>query len=148
MLIQKLKTKIHNEIPLTKLMDINIKEYTKNHLTTTAPLNININDKGTAFAGSLSTLSTISGWGVCWLITQELGFLNSNIVILKNETKFLKPVTKDLYCITKVPSKDEITILKEKLLNKKSGSIKIESSIIENNQKCLELDAIYIIKIN
>ena len=45
MLLEELQKKLHNEIPLTKLMNINIKEYNEKELITTAPLNININDK-------------------------------------------------------------------------------------------------------
>jgi len=147
MLSNKLLTKIHSQIPLTKHMKIDIIKYTKTQLFSTAPLDININDKGTAFAGSLSTLTTISSWGVCWLLMQELGFENTAIVILKNETVFLKPVTKDINCVTQVPSKEEILKLKEKLLFKKSGSITIKSHIIEDAQECVSFEGIYVIKI-
>lgn len=147
MLINRLKHKIHTQIPLTYHMKIDITEYSLNQLLTTAPLDININDKGTAFAGSLSTLSTISGWGICWLITQELGFDNTNIVIVKNVINFTNPVTKDIKCYTQKPSKQEILKLKEKLLNKKSGSINIKSSIKEDGNICVDFDGIYVIKI-
>jgi len=128
-------------------MQISIDDYTANNLITTAPLILNINDKGTAFAGSLSTLTTISAWSMCWLISQELGFPDTSIVILKNETKYLKPVTKDIYCKTIKPSQKEITVLKEKLLSKKSGSISIKSSIIQDNITCVDFAGIYVIKI-
>ncbi len=147
MLINRLKDKLHSQIPLTKLMKMNIKEYTKTLLITTIPLNININDKGTAFAGSLSTITTISAWSVCWLITQELGFENANIVIIKNETNFFKPVKKDICCYTQKPSKEEITQLQEKLLKKRSGSIFIKSSVIEDKNRCVEFDGLYVIKL-
>ena len=129
------------------MMKIKIQNYNENELITTAPLKININDKGTAFGGSLSTITIISAWSLCWLISKELGFNSNNIVIIKNETSFRKPVTKDIICHTKKPSNEEIKILKEKLLTKKSASIKIESAIIENNEICVEFLGYYVIKL-
>lgn len=146
-MINTLQQKLHNEIPLTKFMNLKIDEYNEKQLITTAPLDVNINDKGTAFGGSLSTITIISSWSLCWLISQELGFDSKNIVVIKNENKYLKPVTKDIICTTIKPSKEEITILKNKLENKGSASIKIKSQIIEDNEVCVEFDGVYVIKL-
>ena len=146
-MLNKLQNKLYNEIPLTKLMEIKIQDYNESELITTAPLSININDKGTAFGGSLSTITIISAWSLCWLISKELGFDSNNIVIIKNETSFRKPVTKDILCHTKKPSIEEIERLKQKLEKKKSASIKIESQIIENGQICVDFTGYYVIKL-
>jgi len=146
-LIQKLQSKLHNEIPLTKLMDLKIEEYNKHKLITQAPLDININDKGTAFGGSLSTITIISSWSLCWLISQELGFDSQNIVVIKNENRYLKPVTKDITCYTTKPTNEKIEILKQKLEKKGSASIKIKSQIIEDGEVCVEFDGVYVIKL-
>jgi len=147
MLVDKLQEKLHNEIPLTKLMGITIDNYNEKELVTKAPLNININDKGTAFGGSLSTMTIISSWSLCWLISQELGFDSKNIVVIKNENKYSKPVTKDIVCHTLKPSESEIALLKKKLETKKSASIKITSQIIEDNETCVEFTGFYVIKL-
>ena len=128
-------------------MDIKIKEYNEKELITTAPLNININDKGTAFGGSLATITIISSWSLCWLISKELGFDSKNIVIIKNEHSYKKPITKDIICYTSKPSLEQINILKQKLETKKSASIKIKSFIIENNETCVEFEGYYVIKL-
>ena len=99
-MLNKLQNKLYNEIPLTKLMEIKIQDYNEQELITTAPLNPNINDKGTAFGGSLATMTIISAWSLCWLITEELGLQSNNIVVIKNEHSYKKPVTKDLICVT------------------------------------------------
>uniref|UniRef100_UPI0040489CAD YiiD C-terminal domain-containing protein n=1 Tax=Aliarcobacter sp. TaxID=2321116 RepID=UPI0040489CAD len=108
---------------------------------------MNINDKGTAFGGSLSTITIISSWSLCWLISKELGFDSKNIVVIKNENSYKKPVTQDIICYTQKPSKEEISILKEKLESKKSASIKINSMIIEDNEICVEFKGYYVIKL-
>ncbi|MDX9900161.1 MAG: YiiD C-terminal domain-containing protein [Aliarcobacter sp.] len=146
-MIKELQNKLYNDIPLTKIMEIKIQNYTNQELITTASLGININDKGTAFGGSLSTITIISGWSLSWLISKELGFDSNNIVIIKNETSFRRPVTKDIVCHTKKPSLEEIQILKEKLLTKKSASLKIKSKIIEDGETCVDFVGFYVIKL-
>ena len=144
---KELQNKLYNEIPLTKVMKIKIQDYNENELIITTPLKININDKGTAFGGSLSTITIISAWSLCWLISKELGFDSNNIVIIKNETSFRNPVTKDIICYTKKPSFEEIKLLKHKLETKKSASIKIDSKIIEDGQTCVDFLGYYVIKL-
>ncbi|MDN5089486.1 MAG: thioesterase domain-containing protein [Aliarcobacter butzleri] len=146
-MIKILENKLHNEIPLTKFMDLKITKYDEKELITIAPLNKNINDKGTAFGGSLATLTIISGWSICWLISKELEINSENIVVIKNEHSYRKPVTKELICHTKRPTKDEIEKLKNKLLLKKSASIKISSQIIEDGEICVDFTGYYVIKI-
>ncbi|MCG3687808.1 thioesterase domain-containing protein [Aliarcobacter butzleri] len=146
-MIKILENKLHNEIPLTKFMDLKITKYDEKELITLAPLNKNINDKGTAFGGSLATLTIISGWSICWLISKELEINSENIVVIKNEHSYRKPVTKELICHTKRPTKDEIENLKNKLLLKKSASIKISSQIIEDGEVCVDFTGYYVIKI-
>ena len=146
-MIKELQNKLYNDIPLTKIMEIKIQNYTNQELITTASLGINIDDKGTAFGGSLSTITIISGWSLSWLISKELGFDSNNIVIIKNETSFRRPVTKDIVCITKKPSKEEIEIVKQKLQIKKSASLKIQSQIIEDGEICVDFEGYYVIKI-
>lgn len=146
-MIKILENKLHNEIPLTKFMDLKITKYDEKELITIAPLNKNINNKGTAFGGSLATLTIISGWSICWLISKELEINSENIVVIKNEHSYRKPVTKELICHTKRPTKDEIENLKNKLLLKKSASIKISSQIIEDDEVCVDFTGYYVIKI-
>lgn len=145
-MILELQEKLHNEIPMTKLMQLKIKKYDNKNLQTTAPLNINVNDKGTAFGGSLSTITIISAWSMCWLLAKELNIDSKNIVVIKNENSYLKPVTKDIECFTKKPSEEEISILKKKLERKESASIKIESKIIQNKETCVQFNGVYVIK--
>lgn len=146
-MIDKLQKKLHNEIPLTKVMNIQIEDYNDKELVTTAPLEININDKGTAFGGSLSTMTIISSWSMCWLISQELGYDSKNIVVIKNENSYKKPVTKNLFCHTEKPTKEQIKRVKSKLQEKGSASLKITSSIIEDGEVCVDFTGTYVIKL-
>jgi len=142
-----LEKKLHNEIPMTKYMELKIDSIDENRLITTIPLKPNINDKGTGFAGSLSTLVTISAWSSCFLEVTKLGYEKSMIAIIKSDTSYKAPVTKDMKCITTIPSKEEIEILSKKLKEKGSASLKVISQIVEDEKICVYFEGIYVIKI-
>jgi len=145
-MIKEIQNKIHTQIPMTKLMQVELKTLDDITLITTAPLNININDKGTAFGGSLNTLTIISSWCMAYYISKKFNINDSSIVISKNETKFLRPVTKDIICNTFVPQKDELSQLKLSLDKKSRGSIIINAQIVEDEKVCVNFKGTYIIK--
>ncbi|RXJ60822.1 YiiD C-terminal domain-containing protein [Candidatus Marinarcus aquaticus] len=142
-----LQEKLHNEIPMTKLMGLKINEYNAKELITSAPLEINVNDKGTAFGGSLNSIVTISGWSMCQLIAYELGYEKSAIMIYKNSSEFKAPVHSRIMCHVQKPSEEKIDTLKRKLQNKHSGSLTVYAQIIEKGKVCVEFEGIYIIKV-
>jgi thioesterase domain-containing protein len=146
MIIEEIQNKIHTQIPMTKLMQLELKSIDNTTLITSAPLNINVNDKGTAFGGSLSSIAIISSWCMAYYLSKKLNIGESNIVIVNNETKFLRPVTKDIICTTYIPKEEEIKILKSKLEVKNSGTIKIYAQVIENGKICVDFRGTYYIK--
>lgn len=142
-----LEDKLHSEIPMTKLMKLQIKSIDEKKLITTAPLYINKNDKGTGFAGSLSTIVTISAWSVCFLKIDKLAYKNPMIAIVKSDTEYKSPVTKDIICKTFQPTQQELELVEKKLKEKGSASIKIKSQIIEDEKICVEFEGTYVIKV-
>jgi thioesterase domain-containing protein len=142
---QTLQDKLHTQVPMTKLMQLHIQEVSEQRLISTAPLDININDKGTAFGGSLNTMAIISSWALCYTITQKLNVQEPTIVISKNQSKFKRPVTKDLHCMAYMPSQDELTRFKDTLEKKSRASLTIYAQIIENEKVCMDFEGTYVI---
>ncbi|WP_321314938.1 YiiD C-terminal domain-containing protein [Halarcobacter sp.] len=146
-MLEDLQKKLYSEIPLTKYMQLKFTLVNEESLISTAPLTPNINDKGTAFAGSLSTLVTISAWSVCYLIVKKLAYKNAMIAVIKSDTSYRAPVTDTLNCETIFPKEEEIELLKDKLKKKKSASIKINSNIFQDDTLCVEFKGVYVIKV-
>jgi thioesterase domain-containing protein len=94
-MIEELQELLHAEIPLTKAIGIEVREYSEYALTLYAPLRNNINHKCTAFGGSLYSLAVLSGWGLIYLLLRQYG-LSGHIVIQESHTKFNKPVVSDM----------------------------------------------------
>lgn len=147
MTLEQLEEKLHTQIPLTKYMQIKVKDINEEFLITTAPLEPNINDKGTGFAGSLSTLVTISAWSACFLEATKLGHEKAMIAIIKSDTSYKRPVRKELTCKTTLVTKEQIQTLKKKLKEKGSASLRIKSQIIEDDEVCVNFEGVYVIKI-
>lgn len=53
---------IKDNIPLLKSMEVSFDQFQQGELIISCPLEPNINDKGTAFGGSIAALATICGW--------------------------------------------------------------------------------------
>lgn len=146
-MLKKLEKRLHHEIPMTKYMKLQLESLNDKELISTIPIDVNINDKGTAFGGSSNALTIISGWSVCILLSEELEFNDTMIAIIKNQSSFRAALTKDLVAHTYLPSKEEIQKIKKRLISKGSTTLTIKSEIIEDGKVCLDFEGLYIIKL-
>jgi len=82
---------LHRHIPLSKAMEASVVARDDGGIELSAPLPPNLNHRGTAFGGSVSSLAVLSAWT---LLHVELGAaqLPSRIVIQKSEFTYLKPI--------------------------------------------------------
>ncbi|WP_395374092.1 YiiD C-terminal domain-containing protein [Marinicella sp. W31] len=83
---------LYRHIPLTESMQLRLDAYTGQELQISAPLAPNINDKGTAFGGSASTLKIICGWSLLKLNLIDLS-MPHDIVISKSTCRWHKPLS-------------------------------------------------------
>jgi thioesterase domain-containing protein len=91
----KLAAEILARIPLTRAMQIDIPRYTGDELEMTAPLAPNINDKGCAFGGSMTSLLTLAGWGLIELGLRAEGLL-CDIYVGDSQVRYQQPVWGEL----------------------------------------------------
>lgn len=95
MTTDELYHKLTTDIPLTRHLGFKILEATPFRVHLKAQLSDNINHKGTAFGGSLYTLSVLAAYSLVYLGLEKESIKTNNIVIQKGEIKYLKPVTAD-----------------------------------------------------
>tara|TARA_R110002049_G_scaffold219134_1_gene390865 strand:- start:312 stop:788 length:477 start_codon:yes stop_codon:yes gene_type:complete len=82
---------LKEHLPLARAAGVQIDSYDGETLQVSAPLELNINDKKTAFGGSLYNLCVIAAWGMTDLKAKELGF-TGDIVVAKGEINYLRPL--------------------------------------------------------
>lgn len=100
---RELQEVLHHEIPLSRQMGLTVQRYDGARLSLCAPLAPNVNHKATAFAGSLTAVATLTGWGTAWLVLREQG-LHGTVVIQESTTRYLLPVGDDFVATCRVPA--------------------------------------------
>jgi thioesterase domain-containing protein len=75
-------------------LGFSITEQTADHVALYAPLHLNVNDKGTAFGGSISSALLLAGWT---LIVDKLRTegIDADVYIHKMSLEFTKPIVSD-----------------------------------------------------
>jgi len=76
-------------------MRLRILEQHGDMLAMGAPLAANVNDKGCAFGGSLTSLMTIAGWALIELMLRAHGH-DCDVFVADSQVRYLKPVWEDL----------------------------------------------------
>lgn len=66
-----------------------------------APLSANLNDKGCAFGGSLTSLLTLAGWGLISLRLAEAG-LAADVFVADSEIRYRAPLYGDLEAVAEL----------------------------------------------
>ena len=89
--LQEFEAECRREIPLLTAMELSLVDYRDLALTMEAPLAPNINNKGTAFGGSIASIGLFGGWAVATLAFMDHGIDNTEIVVFRNEMTFERP---------------------------------------------------------
>lgn len=82
-------------MPPVAAMQPNVLDWRDGRLRMQAPLAANVNDKGCAFGGSLSSLMTLAAWGLVSMRLEAAG-LPSDVYVADNRVRYLAPLYADL----------------------------------------------------
>lgn len=138
----RLQAKFLREIPITRHLGLRVDDYTGAELRISAPLAPNVNDKGTAFAGSLNALMTLAGWGLLHLRLFEAA-QPCDIVIHRGELEFARPVRSDFRAVAVVTESDWERCL-ERLRARGRGRIPVATRIETVNGIAASMQASYV----
>ena len=81
-------------IPLVRAMQVEVVGDSAGRLRLRAPLGPNVNDKGSAFGGSLVSLMTLAGWALATRRLGEAGF-QADVYVADSQVRYLAPLMKD-----------------------------------------------------
>ena len=83
---------LHQNIPLSRGMDVTVEEAGADQVVLTAPLAPNLNMHGTMFGGSLATLALMAAWSVLHLRLEQLS-TEAQLVVRRSEVEYMRPVS-------------------------------------------------------
>ena len=78
-------------LPITRYLNMRLHEYTGDSFSLAIDLQPSLNDKLTAFGGSLFCVSVMNCWGMVYLQGRQRG-INPNMVVSHAEIDYLAPV--------------------------------------------------------
>src|SRR5512140_638693 len=88
---QELEQFLHEHIPLSKAIGIEVQESNTERVVLSAPLIPNVNHQSTVFGGSASAVAILSAWALLYVRLRQAG-LQSRLVIQKNTMVFERPI--------------------------------------------------------
>jgi len=126
---------------MTLAMGAKIVSYDGKSLVITAPLALNHNHLGTAFAGSLNALATLAGYAFLWL---ELRERPCHVVLRDSTISFRRPVTSDLKAICRAPDAAKIATFHEEFARAKKARLKLHVTVEEAGVAAVHFDGTFV----
>ena len=124
---------LYQHIPLASAMQVNIDSYDGLHLVLSAPLACNSNDKGSAFAGSISSLATMSGWIALMLWTKDHYEGEFLVAVAHADIHYKKPILTDFTARATLPHGDALAQLHKTLLHKGRGRAQLHIEVCDGH---------------
>ena len=143
----KLQEFFDEHLPITEYMGLALNEYDGKTLSLKAPLAPNINDKQTAFGGSLYNACVMTCWGFAYLKSIEAG-IQGNQVVAGGTIKYKAPVDGDFIAVCESPSAEIVDHFIDGFKRHGKGTITLKSSITCNGKVAVEFEGTYAILAN
>ena len=128
-----LEKTFHDLIPITREMGIRVLRYDGSTLVLTAPLAPNVNDKGTAFGGSLYSLLVLAGWGLIHLRLRQEG-IAGDAMIHESSVTYSLPVTDDWQVSCSLPEAAEYQRFIDRLRSRGRARLALASRIMDGDR--------------
>jgi thioesterase domain-containing protein len=91
---RRLQQYLHEHIPLSRAMGVEVVAATSDVVVLSAPLAPNINHRETVFGGSASAVALLAAWGLLYVRLQQDG-IDSRVVVQRNSMSYEQPITAD-----------------------------------------------------
>ncbi len=132
--INSIQAKLTENIPITKSMGLEIIKFDDTGMLISAPLHLNRNDKGTAFAGSLFSVAVLTGWAcVSQKLTDE--GIDAEVAVYSSNITYHKPVISDFTAVCNLSFGEEWVKFRDRVKKKSNGRIVLTVDITHNDER-------------
>lgn len=144
--LNRFEAECRQDIPLLNAMHLSFVNFENLTLTMEAPLAPNINNKGTAFGGSIASICLFGGWAVATLAFVDNDIHNTEIVVYKNEMTFERPARGQLIVKAFIKPDDFATCL-ARLKAKDKGRIRLDIHVelFHDDERCATMSGLYVL---
>jgi thioesterase domain-containing protein len=120
--------RILRSMPPLRAMDCRVREFERERLLLSAPLAANVNDKGSAFGGSLSGLMTVACWGLFSLHLKAAG-LPAEVYVQDSNIQYFVPVLEDIEAEARLAEGEDIEAAIRSMRAKRKARLKLVASV-------------------
>ncbi|RZA37494.1 MAG: DUF4442 domain-containing protein [Lysobacteraceae bacterium] len=132
------------DIPPVAAIQMQVASYDGNRLVLTAPLAVNVNDKGSAFGGSMTSLMTYAGWGLVTLQIAQAS-MAADVFVADSSVRYLKPVYADLRAEAELAPDQSWEVFLETLAQRGRARIHVRARIaLADGQVMADLTGRYV----
>jgi len=130
-------------MPVTQRLGVRLVGIRGGAVRLRAPFAANTNHAGTAFAGSLNAIATLSGWATVWLLLRERE-IAAQVVIQDSTVRYLRPVTGDFEAVCSPPAADAVAHLVESLTRRGRGRIELAIAVRDHQGEAVQFRGRYV----
>lgn len=140
---QAVETYLRKHIPLSGAMGTRVVEAGENEVLLEAPLEPNLNHRGTGFGGSVATLAILAGWTLVHLRLRADG-VEARTVIQQSDVTFLLPVDGAFQARAVAPDAAAWRKFRRSLHRFRRGRIALRVQILCDHRVVAQMDADYV----
>jgi thioesterase domain-containing protein len=119
---------LHERIPLTRALGCQVIAADRGGVRLRAPLAPNVNVHGTAFAGSLASVSLLAGW--IWVVLAlRDGGDEATVVVRRCEVTYLAPIDEALEAHCAPPESAAWQLFSDRLRERGSARLTLEATV-------------------
>lgn len=138
-----LRKYLHEHIPLSKAMDVDVLEAAGQRVRLSAPLEPNINHRNTVFGGSASAVAILSAWALLYVRMEEAN-LPARLVIQSNQMRYTRPIADDFEAVCIAPEAKRWEKFVATFERRKLARIEIASSLYCRGEEVGRLDGVFV----
>ena len=135
---------LHEQIPLTRAMELRAVEATAQRLVLEAPLAPNKNHLGTAFGGSLHAVPLLACYGALWMVLRNAG-IDGHVVVKRSNAHYRAPVTGTIRAACELPDAAAVTDFLADLRRNRKSRLELRAVVAGVNGKpAVEFDGSFV----
>jgi thioesterase domain-containing protein len=143
-LTEDIEQYLHEHIPLSKAMGVQVKAASWEGVELLAPLAPNINHQETVFGGSASAVAILSAWSLIHVRLMSEG-ASGRIVIHRNTMLYERPITDQFTAIATMPDEAAWPKLVAALNRKRMARISVPSMLVCAGERVGRLEGEFVV---
>ncbi|MFP8965485.1 YiiD C-terminal domain-containing protein [Pokkaliibacter sp. CJK22405] len=122
-----------DSIPLTAAMQLEPLVLSERDLSLCAPIEPNVNDKGTGFGGALASVATLAGWALVSVLAERVEPGAFEVVVHKSNLEYQKPVRSSFTAKVGLPEESELDSFEQKLKERGKAALNLMVHLIADD---------------